>query len=251
MLGEVRHLVSYSALTVVAAVALVRRPAEGGQAVRGQIARQIVFSAWDGVPIVVFFAVMMSVSLVALSATLLPSFEATAVLGRLLTHVLVRELAPLMTAILIILRSCAAITVDLGNMSWRGEIESLKTMGIDPAKFLLLPRFVGLSVATVNLTMVYIVVAIGAGMITAHMFAVAPSLGYISANVESFLYPEDLVIAFVKSLLFGGTIAAIACYHGLSVRKDLTEVPRRVSRAVVEALSWCTVVGVAITLITL
>ncbi len=242
---------SYSALTVLAVVALVRRPSEGGAAVRGQVARQVVFSGWDGVPLVVFFAVMMSVSVVALSATMIPSFEAVGVLGRVLTLVLVRELAPLLTAILIILRSCGAITVELGNMSWRGEIESLQTMGIDPAKFLLLPRFIGLSVAAVALTMVFIVVAALAGLFTAQMFRVAPSMSHIVTNVESLLYPGDLMIALVKSLLFGGTIASIACYHGLAVHADLTEVPRRASRAVVEALSWCTIIGVAITLITL
>lgn len=219
--------------------------------VRIQIARQIVFSAWDGVPLVLLIGALMSVSLIALSATLMPSFDATSVVGRVLAHVLVRELAPLMTAILVILRSCGAIAVELGYMSWRGEIEALQTLGIDPAKFLLLPRFVGLSAATVSLTLLFIAVAGTAGLLTAQLLGVAPSFGHFSGNIEQFLHPEDMVIAFVKSLLFGGTIASVACFHGLSVRDDLTEVPRRGSRALVEALSWCTVIGVAITLITL
>lgn len=251
VLAEVGRLVSYSALTVMVLGAMIRQTREGGGMVRLQIARQIVFSAWDGIRLVLLIGGLMSISLVALSATLLPSFEATAVVGRVLTHALVRELAPLMTAILVILRSCGAIAVELGYMSWRGEIEGLETLGIDPLKFLVLPRFAGLVVAVVSLTMVYIVVAIGAGFLTAQLFAIAPSFGYISANIEAFLYPEDLIIAFIKSVLFGATIASIACYHGLSVRNDLTAVPRRSSRAVVESLSWCTIIGVAITLITL
>jgi phospholipid/cholesterol/gamma-HCH transport system permease protein len=251
LLAAVRRLVSYSALTVLVGVALVRRPGEGGPMVRSQVARQVVFSAWDAVPLVAFIAALLSISLVALSATLVPSMEANLVLVRVLTLVLVRELAPLMTAILVILRSCGAIAVELGYMSWRGELEALETLGIDPAKFVLLPRFVGLVIATVSMTLLFVVAAVAAGLLTAHVFAMGPSLSFLRANAGSYLHPDDVLIAFVKSLLFGGTIAAVACYHGLSVRDDLTEVPRRASRALVEALSWCTVSGVAITLITL
>lgn len=251
LMTEVRRLVSYSALTVLAVQALVRRPGEGGGTVRTQVARQIVFSAWDGVPLVLLIGTLLAVSGVALTATLMPSFEATSVIGRVLSHMLVRELAPLLTAILVILRSCGAITVELGYMSWRGEIEALQTLGIDPAKFVLLPRFVGLTVAMVSLTLLSIAVSSTAGLLTGQLLGIAPSFAHMGANIEQFLYPEDVVIAFVKSLLFGGTIASVACYHGLSVRSDLTEVPRRASRALVEALSWCTVAGVAITLITL
>lgn len=251
LLAEVRHLVSYSALTVLVAAALVRRPAEGGRMIYTQIARQVVFSAWDAGPMVAFIAGLLSVSLVALSATLMPSLEATTVLGRVLALVLVRELAPLMTAILVILRSSGAITVELGYMAWRGETEALETLGIDPIKFVLLPRFVGLTAATVSMTILFCVASMGAGWLTGKLFGITPSLSVLGNNVSSYLLPADLVIAFVKSLLFGGTIAAVSCYHGLSVRDDLTEIPRRVSRALVEALSWCVVVGVAITLITL
>lgn len=250
-LHEVRRLVSYSALTVLVAKALVLRPREGGGTVRAQVARQIVFSGWDGIFLVLFIGAAMAISIVALAATLLPTFEATTVMGRVLAHVLVREVAPLMTAILVILRSCGAITVELGNMSWRGEIEGLQTLGIDPIKFVVLPRFAGLAVAVVGLMMLYILAATTAGLLTAQFLDIAPPISHIATNIESFLYPEDLVIAFVKSLLYGGTIASVACYHGLSVRDDITAVPRRASRALVEAITWCTVIGVAITLITL
>ncbi len=251
LLAAVRRLVSFAALTVLALVALVRRPMEGGAVVRTQVARQIVFSAWDAVPLVLLIAALLSVSVVALTATLMPSMEATTTLVRVLALVLVRELAPLTTAVLVILRSCGAITVELGAMSWRGELEALETLGIDPAKFLLLPRFVGLVAATVTMTLLLSAAAAGAGLLTANVLAMAPSLGLLTANLGSYLQPTDVLIAFLKSVLFGGITAAVACYHGLSVRDDLTEVPRRCSRALVEAVSGCTIAGVAITLITL
>lgn len=242
---------SYSALTVLVAASLLRRPTEGHGIVRTQIARQVVFSAWDAVPMVVFIAGLLSVSLVALAATFMPSLEATSVLGRVVALVLVRELAPLMTAILVILRSSGAVAVELGYMSWRGEIEALETLGIDPIKFVLLPRFVGLTAATVGMNLLFCAAAVGAGLLTAQTFGITSSLSVFRHNLGTMLLPSDVVIAFVKSLLFGGVVAAVSCYHGLSVRDDLTEVPRRASRALVEALSWCTVIGVAITLITL
>jgi phospholipid/cholesterol/gamma-HCH transport system permease protein len=250
LLAAVRRLVSYSALTVLVVVALVRRPSEGGRVVREQIARQIVFSAWDAIPLVVLIGALLSVSVVALSATLVPSFEATTMLVKVMTHVLV-ELAPLLAAVLVILRSCGAIAVELGYMSWRGEIEALETLGIDPVKFVVLPRFAGLVAGAFTMTLLFCVAAAGAGLLTGNVLGMAPSLGLLRANLGTYLHADDVFIAFVKSLLFGGTIAAVACHHGLSVRNDLTEVPRRGSQALVEALTWCTTVGVVITLIRL
>lgn len=250
-LTEVRRVVSYATLGLVTAGALLRRPSEGGRVVWGQVARQIVFSAWEATPLVALIASLMTTTVLALMVTLAPALETPELLGKLLAPALVRELAPLMTAIIVTLRSCSAVTVELGYMSWRGEVEALETMAIDPVRFLLLPRFAGLVAAAVGLTGVFVLATFVTGATTASLLGVGSSLSHLATNLYTYVTPADIGIAMTKSLVFGLIIAAVACYHGLSVRRDITDVPRRTTRALVEVLVFCTILNVAITLIAL
>ena len=160
-----------------------------------------------------------------------------------------REIAPIATAVLVTLRSCAAITVELGYMSARREVEGIETMGIDPVKLLLVPRFVGMTTAMAGLTFVFTLAAFGAGLATGAALGIVPLQLEVLGQYASHVGLLDMVIAGAKALLFGVMIASIACYHGLSVRDDVTQIPRGTSRALVESLSYCSVVSVAITLI--
>ncbi|MEM6994817.1 MAG: ABC transporter permease [Myxococcota bacterium] len=250
-LTELSRVVSYATLIVVTVGAAVRRPTEGGRVVWGQVARQIIFSAWDAVPLVGLIAGLMTMTGVAMMATLAPAVDTPDMLGGIFASALVRELAPLMTAIIVALRSCSAVTVELGYMSWRGEVEALETLGIDPAKFLLLPRFVGLTGAVVGLTLVFVIAVFVTGAVGAYFIGAGSSLTHLATNLYTFVTPTDIAVAALKSWTFGLIIAAVACYHGLSVRRDITQVPRRTTRALVEALVHCTTVNVAITLIAL
>lgn len=250
-LTEVGRVVSYATLTVVTLRAVFRRPTEGGRVVAGQLARQLVFSAWDAIPLVALIATLMTMTIISVMKTVAPAVETPELLGGILATILVRELAPLMTAIIVALRSCSAVTVELGYMSWRGEVEALETMAIDPTKFLLLPRFVGLTGATVTLTVVFVGAVFVTGAVGSQVLEAGTSVSHLASKLHTFVTPTDIGVATIKSLAFGLIIAAVACYHGLSVRRDITQVPRRTTRALVEALVHCTTVNVAITLIAL
>jgi phospholipid/cholesterol/gamma-HCH transport system permease protein len=249
MATELRVVVSYATLGVLAAGAAFR-PREGTRIVRAQIARQIVFSGWDGVPFVAFMGGAMGLVTVAVSATLLPSGQTPALIAKILTFVLVRELAPWVTAIVVILRSCSAITVELGYMSQRGEIEAMQMLGIDPARFVLLPRFVGMIVAQVALTAVFVLAAFAVGLATAAALGVAPAFGSLE-DATRHLAPIDVLLAVLKAIACGTIVAAVSCYHGLSVGRDITETPRRTTRALMEALVHCTLASALLTLVTL
>lgn len=244
-----RNVASYATLGVLAAGAALRR-AEGSAIVRAQVARQIVFSGWDAVPFVAFMGGAIGLITVAVSATLLPTGQTPALIAKILTFVLVRELAPGVTAVVVILRSCSAITVELGYMSQRGEIEAMQTLGIDPARFVLVPRFVGMIVAQVALTVVFVVAAFAVGLATAATLGVAPAFGSMH-DAARYLAPSDVGLAVLKAIACGTIVAAVSCYHGLSVGRDITETPRRTTRALMEALVHCTVASALLTLVTL
>lgn len=244
------RIATYATLVVLALQALVWRPREGAAVVRQQIARQIVFSAFDGIPFVAVIGAVLATSTIAVTVSVLPGGQAPALVERVLTFVLVRELAPWMTAIVVILRSCSAITVELGTMSARGEVEAMQTLGIDPMKVILLPRFIGMVVAQVALTCVFVVAAFVAGVVTANSLGVAGVFSEVD-QLEAALEPIDVAICLFKAVVIGMLVAAVACYHGLSVRGDPTEIPRRVTRALTEALVLSTLTTAIVTLATL
>ncbi len=247
LLVELRRVVSYATLTVMTFGAALRR--DGRRVVRAQIARQIVFSGWDAVPLVALMGALVAVSMVVITATLLPSGQTPQIIEKVLTFVLVRELAPQVTAIIVILRSCSAIVVELGYMSARDEIEAMQTLGIDPVRYLLLPRFSGMIAGQVALTTVFVGAAFVAGVAAAVVLGVAPALSL--DNLREHLGPSDVLVAVAKSLVAGTLVAAVACYQGLSVGRDLTQIPRRTTRALMEALIHSTLALQLITLATL
>jgi phospholipid/cholesterol/gamma-HCH transport system permease protein len=248
LLVELRRVVSYATLTALTFRAALRR-GEGTRVVRTQVARQVVFSGWDAIPLVALMSAVIACATVTVAANLLPSGQTPQLLSKILTFVLVRELAPWITAVIVILRSSSAITVELGYMSARGEIEAMQTLGVDPARYVLLPRFVGMIAGQVALTVVFVVAAFVAGLATAIALGVAPT--FTLANVRTYLSASDVIVAVGKSLTAGTIVAAVACYHGLSVGRDVTQTPRRTTRALMEALVHCTLVMQLITLATL
>lgn len=248
---EVRRVVSYATLTMLT-VAAALRPARGGRAVVWkQSARQIVFTGVEAIPLVAFLGVVGAGVFVTTAFSYFAGADENKVVIDVLARLMVREVAPLATAVVLALRSGAAITVELGSMSARGEIEGIETAGIDPIRWLLLPRFIGMAMATVALTIVFIGsvfvgafgAAVAAGAVPAQY---AAGISYVAA-----VQPADLLASVAKAGLFGVVSAAVACYHGLSVRGDVTEVPRRVARALVEILIHCSALAAVFALLAL
>jgi len=244
-------LLSFATLTVLALEAAVRRRGEGARVVRDQVAKQIVFTGFDAVPLVTVLGALLGMAFVFTSVTLLPGIGGEQLIGKVLAISLVRELGPIVTAVVVIVRSATAVTTELGYMSAQGEVEALELLGVDPAKFLLWPRFAGITSAVVGLTVLFSIAAFGAGFGAAVVLNAAPSVSYLVGNLTSNLMPADLVVGFGKAFANGVIVSAIACYHGLSVRRDVTQIPPRVTRAVVGGLLYCAGTSVLISIVSL
>ena len=249
---EVGRIVSYATLTLLTLRVALRPSRNTRGVVWTQAARQIVFTGVEAIPLVVFLGAVGAGVFVTTAFAYFAGAGENKMVIDVLARLLVREGAPLATAVVVALRSGAAITVELGSMSARGEIEGIETVGIDPIRWLLLPRFVGMSVATIALTLVFIL------SVFAGAFAAAVAAGAIPAQYSAGLYylsalqPADLGAALAKAGLFGTVSAAVACYHGLSVPGgDVTEVPRRVARALVEILIHCSALAAVFALLAL
>ncbi len=151
-------------------------------------------------------------------------------LGRMVTVVVLREIAPLLTGGIIIVRSVTAITAELGVMRVRQEIEALEVMGISPIRYLIAPRIIGGLASMLALNVLFSAVALFGGFLIARFLVSIPADLFFRAVVSA-VEPMDL-LAFALKITVGGLgLFLIACYHGMSVGSSPTEVPVAVSRA--------------------
>lgn len=182
------------------------------------------------------------ISLIGLLAGVIMVMQVSNLVGRnevltlqVLIWTVVRELGPLLTAIVIVGRSSSAIATELAAMQVNGEVKSLQRMGVSPAAYLVLPRILAMTVSSTVLTFYFQVVAIGTGMIVTAWNIDVSLLGEIDLFFEMLSF-QEIFAAFLKSVCFGALVSVVSCYHGLSVRRAMTEIPVAASRAVMRSL---------------
>jgi len=148
---------------------------------------------------------------------------------------IVRELAPLLTAIVIIGRSSSAFASELSSMQVNGEIISLRRMAISPMSYLVLPRVLAMILASIALTFYFQLVAISTGCIVT---ALRLDISLISQFVNFFgiISFSEIASSLLKSIVFGILVSVVSCYHGLRRKTAMTEVPQAVSQAVIRSL---------------
>lgn len=171
-------------------------------------------------------------------------------IGQIVTVVVIREIAPLLTGGIVIVRSVSAIAAELGGMRVQREIEALEAMGISPVLQLLTPRILGGLISLGGLNVLFNAVALVCG------FAISQAVVSIPADVFfksvfSAVTPFDLVGLLIKILVSGTGIFLIACYHGMSVGRSSTEVPIAVSKASLNALVFLLTVDITVSFVLL
>lgn len=154
---------------------------------------------------------------------------------QVLVWTVVRELGPLLTAIVIVGRSSSAIASELASMQVNGEIKSLRRMGISPVPYLVVPRMVAMTITSLVLTFYFQVVAIGTGMVVTAWNIDVSLVGEVSHFFEILSY-QEIFAALLKSLCFGMLVSVVSCYYGLTVTRAMTEIPVAASRAVMRSL---------------
>ncbi len=155
--------------------------------------------------------------------------------GKILVWIVVRELGPLLTAVIVIARSGTAIATELATMKLGGEIDVLETLGIPPARYLIMPRILGAATAVVVLTMYAEVVAVAGGFLAASLAWGIPLEQY-NQGIVPFLTLREIGVSVFKSFTFGLLIAAVCCRQGLSVEGSFTQVPQAATKGVMRSL---------------
>ena len=156
------------------------------------------------------------------------------------TIVVFREVAPLLTGGVVIVRSVTAISAELGVMRVQREIEAIEAMGLSPIRQLITPRIFGGLLSLFGLNMLFNAVALAGGFLLAQFLVNIPADVFFQ-SVFSAVKPIDILGLTLKIGVGGIGVFLIACYHGMAVGRSSTEVPVAVSRASLNSLVFLVV----------
>jgi len=199
---------------------------------------QIVKIGVEGVPIVTFLSFLIGAVLALNAASQLRQFGAAIYIANLVGVSMSREMAPLITAIIVAGRSGSAITAELGTMVVSEEVDAMRTMALSPSRFLLVPRMLALLAAVPCLTVLSNLAGIFGGYWVGVIVLGLGSRNYVQQTAQSLLI-SDLVTGMVKSLVFALLIGLVSCYRGFYVRGGAEGVGTNTTASVVTSIVLC------------
>ncbi|MEO0649591.1 MAG: MlaE family lipid ABC transporter permease subunit [Planctomycetota bacterium] len=200
----------------------------------------------DAVAIVAIINLLVGVILAFQAAAQLERFGAEVFVADLVGLSVVRELGPLMTAILVAGRSGAAFAAELGTMKVSEEVDALKTLGLSPTAFLVLPRSLALLLVLPLLTIIADVFGVAGGLLIGVGLLDLTVVGYWNQTVGA-IGGADLGTGLAKSFVFAVTVAMISCQRGLATRGGAEGVGRSTTSAVVTCIFHLVLLDAAMT----
>lgn len=188
----------------------------------------------NALPIIVLVSFLMGVIMAFQGAISLRRFGADVFVANLVGLAMLRELGPLMTAIILAGRSGSAFAAELGTMKVREEIDALKTMGLDPVRFLVVTRVIAAVVMTPLLTVFADLLGLIGGAVVMRSFGIPLVTFYHQVQYQ--VTYGSFVGGLVKSFVFGILVAAIGCLRGLQTTTGASAVGESTTRAVVSGI---------------
>lgn len=214
--------------------------------IRPLVYREISRSGVRLLPMFLFLAVTLGLLIVGQTVSWGSKFGATHTvtqyLGTIMVIGVVRELGPLIAAVLVLARIGTANVVELGTARALGEVEALEALGIDPVHYLVVPRVIGMAVGMFALTVYLIIAALASGYLWAFLQNVPLRPGDYFGQLAAALNGLDFVLLACKTVAFGFIIAIVSCYHGLAQPLRLEEVSYATVRAVAQSVIACVLI---------
>ncbi|MFT4267159.1 MAG: ABC transporter permease [Xenophilus sp.] len=214
-------------------VALARAPHRGPwRDISGHLYR----TGATALPITALVGALIGIVLAYLISNQLRNYGAGAFVVNILGLSLIRELGPVLAAVLIAGRSGSAITAQIGVMRVTEELDAMRVMGIPHGFRLVMPRVIALAVAMPLISLWTSMAALGGGMVAAQM-ALGISPEFFFQQLPRAVPFSNVVLALGKSVVFGVLIALIACYYGMRVKPNTESLGRGTTSSVVSAIT--------------
>lgn len=236
-LGETtRGLGAFALITLGVAISQWRT---GARVIRPLTLEQIHRAGVRLLPMISFLGVALGFVVIGQTVALLNRVNVTDLAGTVMVTVVVRELGPLLTALIVLARIGTANVVELGTARAQGEVEALEALNIDPIHYLVIPRVAGVAVAVFALTIYLILIALVSGYLFIFIQDVPLLPGDYFRQLAGALVWQDFALLGLKALLFGFVIALTTSYQGLAQPLRLEDVAGASTRAVVASVAAC------------
>ncbi len=228
------------------ALHFLRRPAD---IPRREISANLYKSGVMAMPVTALVGFLIGIVMSYLSALQLKQFGGEIFIVNILGMGIIRELGPVLVAVLVAGRSGSAMTAQLGVMRVTEEIDALSTMGISHSLRLIFPKVLALAVTMPLLVLWTSAVAIIGGMIAAQL-QLDITYGYFIDALPRVVPIANVWIGLSKGLIFGITVALVACHFGLRVKPNTESLSMNTTSSVVTAITLVILIDAIIAIVT-
>lgn len=229
------HAIEFLAFVGEAAVALGRLTLHPGRFRWRALFGNIETAGVKALPIVGLLAFMMGLVIAYQGGQQLSAYGANIFIVELVSLTMLRELAPLITAIIVAGRTGSAYTAQIGTMQVTEEVDALRTIGIPPMDLLVLPKLLALTVALPLLTVFADILSVFGGMVMARTL-LDVSFGDFLDRFPQVVTPISFLMGVGKAPVFAAIIALVGCYQGFRVRGGADSVGRQTTVSVVQSI---------------
>ena len=231
-LNEAKLLVNFFGLTIATLIAAIPRPRRLRPVA---LINQIEQTGLNAVPIVLLLNFLIGIVIAYQGAVQLRKFGAEIFTIDGLAFGIPREIAVLITAIVVAGRSGSAFTAQIGTMQVNQEVDALKTVGLDPIEVLVLPRINALLITLPMLVFLADVAGLMGGALMS-VLALDISFGQFLRRLEDVISLTHFLVGLVKAPVFAYIIAIVGCFEGLRVTGSAESVGKMTTKAVVESI---------------
>jgi len=228
LLGSLRATLSFALAILVRMFA----PHAYNSAMRTVLIRQLYFTSVEILPLFITVSVIVGSVLIGIVFQVLKSLGLTDLLGHILMGLVVTELSPFLTVILLTLRSSSAINAEIAVMNVSNELRTLAMFRIDTLNYLFLPRILNGIISVVLLSVLFSIVVLISGLLYSMLIFGMSLDAYIDVLINA-LSLSDLIILFLKCATLGFFIALIPILSGVNASRELTGIPIAVLQGMV------------------
>lgn len=196
---------------------------------------EMVKAGYNSVPIVSVISLFIGIILALQAAYQLRRFGALVYVADLVGVSVTRELGPIITAIIVSGRSGSAFAAEIGSMKAAEEVDALITMGINPVRFLVVPKLIALMVMVPALTVLSDFLGLFGGFLLSVTLLELHPVNYFQQTINALLV-KDILTGLLKAWAFGIVITIVGAYHGFKVEGGAEEVGRHTTSSVVASI---------------
>jgi phospholipid/cholesterol/gamma-HCH transport system permease protein len=234
---DLREQVSFLGQVVVIALKMIQRPHEMRW---GDVWTTYERAGVQALVVVGLISFLTGLIMAFQAAPPLREFGVDLYVVNLVSLAMLRELGPIMTAIVLAGRSGSAFAAEIGTMKVNEEIDALTTMGLDPVRFLVAPRVLAGVLVTPILTIYADLVGVGGGLVV--MMGRGYPLVILWNQLVSAVGINDLIAGLIKAFVFGALVAGVGCLRGLQTKSGASAVGISTTRSVVTSIFLIVVV---------